>query len=178
MSDNKLKREDFDVILPTPSGGGDGGDGPPPPKIKDWQFIDPPKPEDSEGKGEGEGEGEGEDSEGKGEGKGKGEGEKREVIIVKINPINSGVGGIITHEDSVKMQEELGVPYEEKTLSEEEIKDLINRGIVEGTIPDENHGGKGPHGTGKSESLRRALAKRSKPQVDWKKELKKFIDAA
>lgn len=187
----KLKRDEFDVMV-KPDQVSDSDDSV---EMTGWDTIDPmdrmpsmngndkkkdkkdKKGKDSKG-GEGAGSGEG------GEGAGSGESSTKDVNSdkgnsgkthdVKIDPIKSGIGGVLTDEISRQMQKDLGVPYENNAMDKEEIKEKINKGLLEGTIPDEMKGGSKQHGTGKG-SLRAALAKIAKPQVDWRKALKKFI---
>lgn len=180
----KLKREEFDVMLPPGCTDGDG-DGE---QVTDAGTIDPPPPSDKkkdpkDGKGDDKdpkddkgddegGDGAGKGKDGKKDAKGKGAGDEK-THDVKIEPIESGSGGILTEDQSREMQKDLGVPYEGHGMSADEIKEKINRALIDDTIP-EHKGGSKQAGSGKG-GLRNALAKIAKPQVDWRKALKKYI---
>jgi len=164
----KLERKQFDILQKPNNSGGVGGAGKSP---KGVQQYDPKGEKDDNKDTNGDSKGDSKDKsdskEGKGEGKGTGN-------TVEIKKIPSGVGGILTEEQSAQMQKDLGVPYEGDGMSEEQIKEKINKALVEGTIPDNPNRGSSSQGSG-SGGLRAALAKIARPQVDWKKALKKFI---
>jgi predicted metal-dependent peptidase len=123
---------------------------------------------DSKGDGKGEGKGEGKDNKDRADAKGEGK------ISGKIEKVSGkGIGATLTPEESAKLQEELGVPVELPTADDaEKIKEDAKRAIQK-TSSD------GPKSAGSGKGLlRRAIAKLTQPQIDWKSALRKFIGKA
>jgi predicted metal-dependent peptidase len=135
--------------------GGDGGDDEP------TDYDDDDDYDDGEGDGAG-GEGEGKS----GKGKGKGEGEEEEGG--KVDGTGEGIGGILSEEESIKIQKELGVPVEVGTKADAEK-------MIEEAIKGKKHLESNKNrGSGKG-LLQRAIDRYAKPQVDWKSELRRII---
>lgn len=157
----KLERSEFDVLFPN-KGGSQKNAGGSSKGAKLWPPPDNENDKDNSKDGEGgseEQEGEEQESGDKGSGK--------EVTIKNIG--KGGIGGTMTPEISKRLQEEMGV--EIIVPGESDAKKLIevadnNREL----LPKEGGTGKG--------LLRRAIAELSRPKVDWKGALKRFIGKA
>lgn len=80
----------------------------------------------------------------------------------------NGLGGIIDVDKSVEKQKELGVPV--KTGTEAEADKLLKEAIGETKKLKSSNG----RGTGKG-LLQRAIERLSKPQVNWKNELRRIV---
>lgn len=152
-----LKDGEFSIIRPDING--IGGGKPPTPPDKDIEIWKPkpknpkdpkdpkdPKPRDTNPK-------------------------IKKTTIVKIG---KSIGGIIDEETSKNLQKDLGVPVELPTMSQDEIKDKIRKALQDGDTKEFTGTGKGGSGS-QSLGLRAALAKLTRPQVDWRAALKKFI---
>jgi hypothetical protein len=171
----KLNRDDFNVLIPPgaqpPPGGNPpdgpttkgvepivpppgGGGTPPPPKPPTSGEEEEKKPSDSETGGPGE------------PGSKKIEAEVKEVRTI----VSPGVGGMLTPEESARLQEQLGVPVELPGEGDDEKYSQEARRHMDKLSS-------GEAGTGKG-SLRRAVARLTEPQVDWKSVLKRFIGKA
>jgi len=155
----KLKRGDFNVLTPPGRGGEPDPDAP---KIKGAEPIIPPEdreggtpppPSDRDGDGEG------------GETKPvKIDAEAKTVVSVN-NP-----GGMLTPEESAELQEQLGVPVELPGEGDDEKYAQEARRHMDKLSSGDQGSGKG--------MLRRAVARLTEPQVDWKSVLKRFIGKA
>jgi len=144
----KLKRGDFNVLTP---GGGKGG-GLPLPPVKGAEPITPT---------EGGEEGGGEDAPGS-------EGSDGGEILVNVP-----VGGMLTPEESEALQKQLGVPVEMPGDGDDE--SMAKEAARHVDKLSSNRGGIGGRGDG---MLRRAIARLTEPQIDWKSALKRFIGKA
>jgi hypothetical protein len=163
-----LNTDEFNILKPSQGGGGSGrGEGPD--NIEPWkpkgeesqpEPPKPPKPPKDPKDGDGEG---------KPGGKGQGQ-----ITSVKIVP-TAGTGGIISEEMSKKLQQDLGVPVELPKMTEEEIKAKIRGALKDGDVPEEIKGGSNSPGGSGTGGLRAALARLTRPQVDWRAALRKFI---
>jgi predicted metal-dependent peptidase len=142
--------------MPQPPGQPQSGDGKGQPQSGDGK---PQPPQDDEGEGEGAG---GEAGEG---GSGSGASSKNDGNEYSQG---NGLGGIIDVDKSVEKQKELGVPV--KTGSEAEADKLIKEAMSEA----KKLKGGGDRGTGKG-LLQRAIERLSKPQVNWKNELRRIV---
>lgn len=197
----KLKRDDFKVLVPSESVDSEGEGTP-------MSGVEPFEPDGGKGSGSGSGdssdkedkedkekqEGGGsskekgeEGKEGEGQGKGSGAGgdkeerkmgaggEKGPDIDKKIEKVSGkGIGATLTPEESAKLQEELGVPVEVPTEGDaDKIKEDAKRAIAKTS----SDSGSKQAGTGKG-LLRRAIARLTQPQIDWKAALRKFIGKA
>jgi hypothetical protein len=165
-----LDKGEFNIIKPSKQGGGPKPPQPPtlpPDNITPWKPKpgDPPPPPPPGGKG----------GDGKGEGKDKkpGQGTGGEITSVTIVP-TAGTGGIISTDQSAQLQKDLGVPVELPTMTEEQIRSKIREALREGDVPADVNTGSKSAGAG-SGGLRAALAKLTRPQVDWRQALRKFI---
>lgn len=134
------------------------------------------KPGDEKGDGK-DGEGDGKDGSGKdGKGKGKPGSGKPDGKGTPVNIDGRGVGGVISPEESKRLQEQLGVPYE-APYNESEIKEKLQEMYP---LLDKNPGAK-TVGGGAGNTVRilpRVVAGILNPIVDWKGLLKKFIARA
>lgn len=112
------------------------------------------------GSGEGQGQGQpGQGQPGQGSGSGSGNGE-----VFK----GEGIGGILTKEQSVQIQKELGVPVEVATEKD-------GNKLIEEAYQNKQHiKSSTSRGTGKG-LLQRAIERMAKPQVNWKNELRRII---
>ena len=160
----KLKREEFNVLIP-PMKSGRGEPDPKKPKVRGVQPIDILEPDDEDDGGDS-----GDDTQDIG------------GVSVKIRKIgangdiegeagtDSTPGSMMSPEDSRKLQESLGVPVE---LPEEgdDVKyaEEARRHIDKLTS--------GDAGSGKG-SIRRAVMRLTEPIVDWKSALRRFIGKA
>lgn len=133
--------------------------------------------EEGEGEGQGQGQGQGQGKTGSGgqsQGQGKpqpGQGGSAGVEDEDgepANPAGNGIGGVISAEESVKIQKELGVPVE--VASKKESEQIINEALSQ----KKHIKGSQSRGTGKG-LLQRALDRFAKPQVNWKNELRRII---
>jgi len=158
----KLKRGDFNVLTPP----GEGGDADPDaPKTKGVEPIIPPEgdeggtpPPPSDGDGDKSKSGEGEDT-------------KPVKIDAEAKTIVSvDAGGMVTPEESAKLQEQLGVPVELPGEGDDEKYAQEARRHIDKLSSGDQGSGKG--------MLRRAVARLTEPQVDWKSVLKRFIGKA
>ena len=86
-----------------------------------------------------------------------------------------GIGGILTQEESEALQESLGVPVETASEADAEKMKEEARKHLSKTSPTSARRSEGMGGDG---ALRRALSKFTEPQVDWRRELKKYIGNA
>jgi len=150
----KLNSEDFTII--NPSGDGDGpkppGGGTPPPNVETWG-------EDEKEKSDGDSDG--------------GDGSEPDY---KIESADTGTaGGILTEEESKKLQKDMGVPEDLGTMSKEEIRDKIKNALNDPNqiVPDIDKKS-GGYGSGSSNYIK-ALATMVRGKVDWKRMLKRFI---
>ena len=91
-------------------------------------------------------------------------------IVTKISTYNRGFGATLTPEESKALQEELGVPVELPGADDGD-KYIEKAKAHAGQLST------GDSGRGKG-ALRRAIAKLSGPQIDWKSALKRFIGTA
>lgn len=173
----KLKRDQFKVIIDVPPNGGDfPGDWPV--DITDVENInddprdpkEPKEPKDNDGGDPGDGEGEGnggtptvevEDIP-----------KKPKVDLSKIG--QGGVGGVISPEDSKKMQGDLGVPYE-GAPSREEILERARNLEPELQKHKTPKGSWGDSNNGKGRLLPNVIANLVRPVIDWKNLLKRYI---
>ena len=146
------------------------------------------KPGEGKGKGSGKGKpGEGEGGEGDGEGgqgaqpgQGKGSGAGKpgsgETDGSKGTPLEiggRGIGGVLSPEESKRMQADLGVPYE-APFDESAIKNKLNELYP---LLDKSTGSRqaGSGAGNQKRLLPDAIAKILRPVVNWKALLKKFI---
>jgi len=151
----KLKREDFNVLTPPVKGGEPNPD---PPKIRGVEPIIPP-----------EGGERGTPPPPDGDGDGANEPVKINAEAKTIVPINNP-GGMLTSEESAKLQEQLGVPVELPGEGDDEKYAQEARRHMDKLSNEAQGSGKG--------MLRRAIARLTEPQVDWKSVLKRFIGKA
>jgi len=79
-----------------------------------------------------------------------------------------GIGGVIPEDQSIKIQKELGVPVE--TASEKDAQRLME----EAQKNSQKLNSSSSRGTGKG-LIKRAIDRFSKPQVNWKNELRRII---
>lgn len=86
-----------------------------------------------------------------------------------------GPGTILSPEQSRNAQKAMGVPYEKSEWTEEKVKKKIEDELNSPTIDIPK--GSQDYGKGVG-SLRKALAKIARPQVNWRKELRRFIGTA
>lgn len=160
------------------SGEGSGGDG----DEKDGEGKGKGKGKPGEGEsGSGagdsgeEGDGKGKDGKGKGQGAKPGDG-KTDGKGTPVDVSGRGVGGIVSPEESRRMQEDLGVPYE-APFNESEVKEKLREMYP---MLDKNPGAKnfGGGAGGVKRILPKVVAGILNPVVDWKGLLKKFIARA
>ena len=165
----KLNRDDFNVL--TPPGPGGGGDGPESPvRITGTEPIIPP---------DGDGDGPsvetptpptGGEDEKKPSGSGQGGSGSKKIESEVKTIVSPGAGGMLTPEESAKLQEQLGVPVQLPGEGDDEKYAQEARRHMDKLSSGEAGSGKG--------SLRRAVARLTEPQVDWKSVLKRFIGKA
>ena len=167
--DMNLDSDDFKIIKPSGEGGGTGG-GEGPDNVETWK--DPNEPDEPNGDGDNQ------DPEGKQDGKGKPGNPDYSVSADFGDPVDGGVpGGILTPEQSAKLQEELGIPQKLPTMTKEQIRDKIKKSINDPENFGEKNDAKSKSRTPGSMigDFRAALAEIARGKVDWKRLLKKFI---
>lgn len=177
----KLERDEFDVLIPSIPGGTPPPGTPPPGEnplggVKEWppktpppgSSKTPPPTDDSDDGGGDDSETDSEEEEGKSKDKeGKGKGKEVEIKIKKIG--KGGMGSSLTPDQSKALQEEMGISLE--IAGEDTARKLIQEAA--------NNMDKLPKEAGGSqELLRRRIAELSRPKVDWKSALKRFIGKA
>jgi len=155
-----IKREEFDILVPSGKGGKGGKSGPSPKGILPW-----PPSENSGGAGDADS-----DDVPKG---GDGKGAVKVVDIPKEGPgvkNGHGIGGVISKAEGARICEALGETPEE--LSRDEIDRIAKQAVTK--MPS---GEKGPYGDSAG-MLKRRMAEIYKPQVDWKQALRTFVGRA
>jgi hypothetical protein len=166
----KLERSEFDILTP---GGGGGGGGETPPGPSPRGIIPWPPPESEDGDGDAKGgtempkdKGE-KDKDDKGKG---GKSKEKGEYEVKVTTLGKGgMGGTMTPEQSKALQEEMGIEIVIPT--ESDAKKLEEQAA--------NSMDSLPKGAGRGKGLlRRRIAELTRPKVDWKAALKRFIGKA
>lgn len=183
-----LKRDKFDVLTPSPPGGkggnGTSADGvqnyPPtsgePSSGKDRKPGKKYAPEEGKGSGKGKeeepenGSGSGSEGKEKKERKGSSGDDKTSYTGASKKIEKNGIGGVLGEDDSREIQKELGVPVE---LPD----DNFDEEMVSTATEHSHHLTSGTQGSGKG-TLRRMIAELSRPKVDWRKALKRYIGKA
>jgi hypothetical protein len=156
----KLKREEFNVLIPPCRSGRRDQDGPKITGVEPIEILD----------------GDSEDSDGNGEDELDIGGLRVKVKKVTQNGIigetniGEAPGTMITPEDSKKLQESLGVPVELPEPGDDEKYAQEARRHIDKLTSGDAGSGKG--------SLRRAVMRLTEPIVDWKSALRRFIGKA
>lgn len=109
-------------------------------------------------------------------GSGSGEKEEKHKVtgVEHIKPLERGAGGILTPKEAKDICEGNGLEYENPHLDEGKIDEIITNELSENTLNKSKTAG----GAVKSRGLREVLSGLVKPQIDWKKALKKYIGKA
>jgi len=159
------KRGDFDVLVPkSKTSSGDPGEGMK--GVKPIDDTDDQNDQDDSQKGSGSGKGE--------EGEDAGKASKNVIKgKAKVEDLSRrGMGGILSQDESAKLQKDLGVPHESPPDAKE-IKEKVKK-----LQPLLDKQGSTQAGSGKGKYVRTlpdVIARMVNPIVDWKNLLKKYI---